>query len=109
MKMLSRSKGMLISTTAYLCLAATPLYAADGEAVYNSSCKMCHNTNMMGAPKTGDADAWKALIAKGNDVLYDHAINGFSDKGKMPPRGGNSALSDDEVKAAVDYMLDQVK
>jgi cytochrome c5 len=64
---------------------------------------------MMGAPKTGDAVAWKALVAKGRDVLYDHAINGFSDKGKMPPRGGNDALTDDEVKAAVDYMLGQAK
>jgi cytochrome c5 len=102
---------MLLSTIAssWLVLATAPLYAADGEAVYNKSCKMCHVTNMMGAPKTGDAQAWKPLIAKGRDVLYDHAINGFSDKGKMPPRGGDSSLTDDEVKAAVDYMLGQVE
>ena len=105
--MRNMNKAMLFATTACLWLAAPALYAADGEAVYNKSCKMCHATDMMGAPKTGDAATWKTLAAKGRDVLYDHAINGFSDKGKMPPRGGDNSLSDDDVKAAVDYMLEQ--
>jgi len=64
---------------------------------------------MAGAPKAGDADAWKDRIAKGNDVLYDHAVNGFRDKAMMPPRGGNKSLTDEEVKAAVDYMVQLIK
>ena len=66
---------------------------------------MCHGSGMGGAPKFGDAAAWEARIAKGIDVLYANAINGFRGKGIMPPRGGNKNLTDDEVKAAVDYMV----
>lgn len=111
MKNNKTGKGMMLSTIActWLAVVATPLYAANGETVFNNSCKMCHGTGMMGAPKAGDAEAWKARIAKGKDVLYDHAINGFRDKAMMPPRGGKKDLTDDEVKAAVDYMVSLIK
>lgn len=80
--------------------------SADGEKTYNKACKMCHGSGMMGAPKTGDAAAWADRIAKGNDALYDSAINGI---GKMKPKGGKKSLSDEDVKAAVDYMVAQSK
>jgi len=104
-------KGMILSI---IVLAApgvmvTPLYASDGKAVYKKSCKICHGNGSAGAPKAGDADAWKERIAKGNELLYDHAINGFREKGIMPAKGGNKKLTDDEVKAAVDYLLQLVK
>jgi len=107
MKTRKIGQGMMlpIIACAWAVLSAAPLYAADGEAVYNKSCKMCHSSGMGSAPKTGDADAWKDRIAKGREELYDNSINGFNDKGMMPARGGNKSLSDDEVKAAVDYML----
>ena len=61
-----------------------------------------------GAPKPGDKDDWGPRIAQGNDTMYKHAIEGFTGaKGMMPPRGGGAKLSDDEVKAAVDYMVAQ--
>lgn len=75
---------------------------ADGQSVYNSACMACHGTGAAGAPILGDKGAWEDRIAKGNDTLFDHAINGF--KG-MPPKGGNADLSDEEVKAAVEYMV----
>lgn len=86
-------------------LVATPA-SADGEKVYKKACKMCHGSGMMGAPKTGDAAAWADRLAKGNDTLYASAINGI---GKMKPKGGKKSLSDDDVKAAVDYMVAQSK
>lgn len=87
--------------------AATDLAA--GEGVYKKTCFLCHGTGAGGAPMLTHAD-WDARIAEGKDVLYKHAMEGFTgSKGMMPPRGGNLALSDDEVKAAVDYMLAQVK
>jgi cytochrome c5 len=59
-----------------------------------------------GAPKPGDKEEWAPRIAQGNDVLYKHAIEGFTgEKGMMPARGAGASLSDDEVKAAVDYMV----
>lgn len=75
---------------------------ADGQSVYNSACMACHGTGAAGAPVLGNKGAWEDRIAKGNDTLFDHAINGF--KG-MPPKGGNAGLSDEEVKAAVEYMV----
>jgi cytochrome c5 len=57
----------------------------------------------------GDKAAWAPRLAQGNAALYEHAIKGFQGKaGFMPPKGGSSA-SDDEVKAAVDYMVASVK
>lgn len=85
-------------------MISLPASASDGEAVYNKTCKMCHATGLMGAPKTGDQTAWADRIAKGVDTLYNNAINGF---GQMKPKGGKKSLSDDEVKAAVDYMVKQ--
>lgn len=76
---------------------------ADGEATYNQACMACHMTGAAGAPKRGDADAWAPRLEKGIDTLYEHSINGFQ---AMPPKGGQVSLSDDEVKAAVDYMLE---
>ena len=60
----------------------------------------------MGAPKTGDKKIWGSLLAKGMGTLYDHSINGYK---SMPPRGGNSSLTDEQVKEAVDYMVSQSK
>lgn len=80
--------------------------AADGKDTYTASCSACHATGAAGSPKFGDKGAWKARIAQGNDTLFDHAINGF--KG-MPAKGGNASLSDDAVKAAVKYMVDNSK
>jgi len=80
--------------------------AADGKATYDSACAACHASGAAGAPKLGDKAAWKDRIAQGAATLHDHAIKGFQGKvGFMPAKGGNASLSDDAVKAAVDYMV----
>ncbi len=82
--------------------------AADqGKQVYSGLCISCHGTGIPGIPQLGDTDAWTDRLAQGTDVLYDHALNGFTGSSGIPmlPRGGNASLSDDEVKAAVDYMI----
>lgn len=77
-----------------------------GKKVYGSTCALCHGSGVAGAPKSGDKADWGTRIAQGNDTLYKHAIEGFTGaKGMMPARGGGASLSDDEVKAAVDYMV----
>lgn len=81
---------------------------AVGKKVYGSVCSMCHAANVAGAPKPGDKADWGPRIAQGKDTLYKHAVEGFTGaKGMMPARGGGSALTDDELKAAVDYMVAQ--
>lgn len=82
----------------------------EGEKIYKKVCALCHASGVAGAPIPGNHGDWDARIAQGNDVLYKHAIEGFTgEKGMMPPRGGGSSLTDDEVKAGVDYMLGKLK
>lgn len=86
--------------------AAPAVAGVDGKAVYDGLCMACHSTGVAGAPKVGDAADWKARLAQGKDILYKHSIEGFTgSKGMMPAKGGNPALTDEEVKAAVDYMI----
>jgi len=73
-----------------------------GEKLYDASCKLCHATDTMGAPKVGDANAWTAVMKKGMDTVLVNAINGT---GGMPPKGGNMDLSDADMKEIVDYMV----
>lgn len=77
-----------------------------GKKVYGSVCSMCHAAGTAGAPKFGDKADWGPRIAQGMDILYKHAMEGFTGaKGMMPARGGSATLKDEEVKAAVDYMV----
>jgi cytochrome c5 len=99
-------------TAAVTAPAAAPAAAASadvGKKIYDSACVACHGAGIAGAPKFGDKAAWADRIKQGQNVLYEHAIKGFQGKnGMMPPKGG-SAASDDEVKAAVDYMAAAAK
>ena len=86
-------------------VAAAPDLAT-GEKVYKGTCSICHRSGLKGAPRMGKKQDWEARLAQGNEVLYDRAINGYiGKKGSMPSRGSNARLSENEVKAAVDYMV----
>lgn len=77
-----------------------------GQNIVTTVCAACHGAGLMGSPKLGNADDWAPRIDKGIDTLHDHAINGFN---MMPARGGNPNLTDEEVMAAVDYMVSQAQ
>ncbi|KAB7624030.1 cytochrome c5 family protein [Alkalilimnicola sp. S0819] len=74
------------------------------EQINGQVCAACHASGVLGAPVTGEQSDWAPRLAQGFEVLVDHAINGIR---AMPPRGGNSALSDEEVRDTVAYMLEQ--
>jgi cytochrome c5 len=80
--------------------------AADGKAVYDKVCFACHAQSVANSPKLGDKAAWAPRIQQGIDTLVQHALQG---KNAMPPKGGNAALSDAQVRAAVEYMVSQAK
>ena len=90
--------------------AAVPAAAAGdtakGKSVYNTACMACHAAGVAGAPKAGDKTAWAPRLKTGKDALYASALKG---KGAMPPKGGNMALPDADVKTAVDYLTGLVK
>ena len=77
-----------------------------GKQLFEQPCAACHGAGVAGAPKFGDKAAWSTRVAQGKPALYNSALKG---KGAMPPKGGNAALSDDAVKAAVDYMVAAAK
>ena len=79
---------------------------AHGQQIYRQSCAFCHDKGVAGAPVIGDAAAWSPRLAKGMDALYASALRG---KGAMPAKGGNPALADDNVKAAVNYLGAQAR
>jgi cytochrome c5 len=86
---------------------AGPAMPKDGNELFEQACKACHGPGIGGAPKAGDHAAWAPRIAKGKDVLYDHAIKGFTGSaGMMPAKGGRVDVADDLVKQAVDHMID---
>lgn len=87
--------------------AASAELPTDGKAVYELACIACHGSGLAGAPKLGDKAAWGARLAQGRATLEKHAIEGFQGAaGVMPAKGGRMDLSDDGVKAAVEYMAD---
>ena len=83
----------------------------DGKEIYDHLCTSCHTAGIAGAPKLGDKAMWGPRIAEGIDTLIKHATDGYHgpDGNFMPPKGGNPALTDDQVKAAVHWIVDQAK
>lgn len=83
----------------------------DGKTIFGQLCTTCHSTGAAGAPKITDKAAWAPRIAEGIDTLVKHAIDGYTgpDGNHMPAKGGNPALTDQQIEATVKWMVGQVK
>jgi cytochrome c5 len=90
--------------TVVIAEATGPKGMLTGEQVYGNVCKTCHEAGLAGAPKFGDKAAWAKVVAQGDKLAFEHAIGGFK---AMPAKGGNSDLTDDEVKRAVAFMANK--
>jgi cytochrome c len=73
-----------------------------GKATYTQACASCHDNGLAGAPVTGNKQQWLSRIAGGTELLYRHAIEGFN---AMPAKGGQTAIKDENIRNAVDYMV----
>lgn len=81
-----------------------------GQKVYDATCRLCHGNGLAGAPKVEDTLTWENRLKQGLSKVHKHAIDGFQGQyGFMPPRGGNMELTDEEVIAAVDFMLKDIE
>ena len=80
--------------------------AADGKSVYDKVCVACHQVSVAGSPKLGDKEAWAPRVKQGTDALVQSVIKG---KGAMPPKAGNPALTEAEIRATVEFMVSQSK
>ena len=85
---------------------ASGLDLEQGKKIVQSSCYACHGTGAAGAPKIGDKAAWAPRIAQGRETLLANSIQGLR---AMPPRGACMTCSDDDLKAAIDYMISQIQ
>ncbi len=85
--------------------AAAPAGAMSGEDIYNKACVACHGAGVLGAPKLQNAADWQPRLEKGFDTVWQNAINGFN---AMPARGTCASCSDDDIKAAIEYMIEGV-
>jgi cytochrome c5 len=98
------------ATSAATAAATVTTAARDGPEIYKTTCVVCHGAGIAGSPKLEDKEQWAKRLAKGQETLYASALNGTqSSAGVMPAKGGNPALSDAEVKLAVDFMVAQSK
>ncbi len=80
--------------------------AMSGQQVYDKFCFICHAAAVGGAPLFGDAASWQPRIAKGMDAMMATTLSGLN---AMPPRGTCMACSDEELSAAVTYMVEQAR
>ena len=81
----------------------------DGSVIYGNLCAGCHTAGVAGAPKLLRAE-WGSRIAQGTDTLYRHSIEGFTGAtGMMPAKGGNPALTDEQMIATVDWMVEHLE
>ena len=81
----------------------------DGSVIFQNLCAGCHTSGAGGAPKM-ERSLWSPRVAQGADVLHKHAIDGYTgETGVMPPKGGNPALTDEQVIATVDWMIENLK
>ncbi|WP_055439507.1 c-type cytochrome [Pseudidiomarina woesei] len=76
-----------------------------GDAVYNKFCAACHTSGVLGAPKLNNAADWEPRLAQGMDTVLKHAIEGYN---AMPPKGTCNDCSDEEIQAAIDYMIEEI-
>lgn len=95
-----------LNSVLVLALVTVPAVAADGKAVYDAVCYKCHRTGTDDAPKTGNKEQWAPRLPQGLPALYKSVIEG---KGAMDPRAGKPELTNDELKAGVDYLVGLVK
>lgn len=93
-----------VEATAPAAATGTQTASADGERIYRTSCQACHAAGVAGAPKTGDKDAWAPRIAKGNDAMFMSVKNGLR---AMPPKGACMSCSEEDLRAAMEYMVEQ--
>lgn len=79
--------------------------ARSGADVYSTACVACHAAGVLGAPKLHDAADWGPRLEKGFDTVLANAINGIN---AMPPKGTCMDCSDDEIKAAIEHMIEGI-
>lgn len=99
------TRSFLFAATFLLLGTTHAALAADGKALFETTCVACHGAKAQGAIP-GVPNLAKRL-AQPDAVLVAHILNGFQTKGSpmaMPPKGGNPNLTATDAKAIVTYL-----
>ena len=105
-------KIVVIAAAMLMAAPVSSVFARDGKQVFDAFCHVCHKPpGIPAAPKLGDKAAWAPRIAQGIDTLVAHVKSGYSSApgSVMPPMGTCMDCTDEELKAAVEYMVDAAK
>ncbi len=76
------------------------------DAIYQRSCKNCHEVEATGAPLLGDKTRWSEILDKGMDTVLDRAMSGYQG---MPPFGQCFECSPEQIEALIMYMSNPEK
>ena len=106
MKVMSTLQKSALLAAAALAFACAAHAASSGEKVYEKTCTVCHSDGLSGAPRLGNKPEWAPRIPKGKDALVESVRNG---KGLMPPRGGNDRFTDEDLRAAVEFIVSKAQ
>ncbi len=88
-----------------IVLAVADLDPVKGQQIYSQACVACHMTGAAGAPMLTAKEDWSQRYEQGFATLVSHAVNGYN---AMPAKGGNLALSDEDINHAIAYMLQEI-
>ena len=89
------------------CSPGTEVTEHPGKAIYQKYCYACHQAGIADAPKLGDREAWAPRLTKTRAELVNSVIEGMVPG--MPPRAGCGTCTDDELAAAVGFMVLRVE
>jgi len=105
---MTRAASLLLASLGFAVTGVVDAASGRGESIYQSSCVACHGADGVGAlPGVFDLTTADGPLALADEVLIKRISEGFQSPGSpmaMPPRGGNPSLSDEDLKAVVDYM-----
>lgn len=100
-------KTIIVPLSLALLLGSSVVFAnADIEAIVDRHCQACHDAGLAGAPKMDDAANWAPRVATGIDAMTQTVISG---KAAMPPKGTCFSCTDEQLRAAVEVMVDRLQ
>tara|TARA_R110002110_G_scaffold70800_5_gene189537 strand:- start:6251 stop:6760 length:510 start_codon:yes stop_codon:yes gene_type:complete len=82
---------------------------ARGREIYGDTCVACHGEDGKGAlPGTPDFTDKGGVLSQPRATLIYNIANGFQSPGSamaMPAKGGNEDMTDEDIKAVLEYLL----
>ncbi len=100
-----------LACAALVSFSASASELNHGQLVYNGTCIACHGSDGTGSlPGVPDLTGKTGLLSQDDAVLLGRMADGYQSPGSsmaMPPKGGNAALTDVDLRAVLKYMRNE--